>query len=254
MTLAGTTSNFAMTSACVQEPRRNGASPNEEHARDRDAARRDDDGVSYASLRSRPAAESPAPNNSAGSAHAPRDPSVQSSRTASTRISPGPSPHAGRNARGKTFWSPELYTCKIRDTKSATEWYESYGTGPRKAPPAPIRKLVRNPELAGFRGSGGPHVLSGRLHIHRHGERLQAWMWTGMSKRLPRSEEATGAEGTNGWVRAFEGMEHPRLKGYVLHFIENGEPRWVRETSAKQYAAGRRRRTSFEEDVEMSAT
>ncbi|KAJ8496957.1 hypothetical protein ONZ51_g778 [Trametes cubensis] len=38
------------------------------------------------------------------------------------------------------------------------------------------------------------------------------------------------------WKRVRVGEAHPRLRGLVLHFLKNGEPRWVRPASLKKYA------------------
>ncbi|KAI0672262.1 hypothetical protein C8Q78DRAFT_990755 [Trametes maxima] len=37
-------------------------------------------------------------------------------------------------------------------------------------------------------------------------------------------------------------QRHPDMEGYVLHLLDNGEPRWVKEASAKTYACGKKMR------------
>lgn len=153
-------------------------------------------------------------------------------------------------------WRPSLNTRKIRGCDTSTEWTESHSEHPLRAMPA---ALLRKP-----RDQDGSPIPLGRLHVHFHNRGSQTWMLVrrrvaarhelhpepGPSCRPPQA--AVAQEGTAGansapvyrreWVPARAGTKHPRLPGYVLHFLDRGEPSFVREASARNYAASKRKR------------
>ncbi|KAH9854544.1 hypothetical protein C2E23DRAFT_858268 [Lenzites betulinus] len=137
--------------------------------------------------------------------------------------------------RRKTFYSSELHRVKMYSIKREfMEWYESHGEQAHPAPPAPIRKLI----------ASCPHaVRTGRLHLHRHDGGVQAWMWVVLAPECKRGW-VKRERGEARWVEVEAGETHPRMEGHVLHFLDNGETRWVKELTASQYAAqaGRRKR------------
>lgn len=153
-------------------------------------------------------------------------------------------------------WRPNLNTRKIRGCDASTEWTESHSEHPLRAMPA---ALLRNP-----RDQDGLPIPTGRLHVHFHNRGSQTWMLVRrrVAARHRRDSEpgpsghppqtAVAQEGTAGassepvyrreWVPARAGTKHPRLPGYVLHFLDRGEPSFVREASAREYAASKRKR------------
>ncbi|KAI0657524.1 hypothetical protein C8Q70DRAFT_270577 [Cubamyces menziesii] len=166
--------------------------------------------------------------------------------------------------RTKTYWCAEAYRAKIRSIPGErTEWYESRSTVRRDAPPAPIRRIVRE-----------RRARAGCLHIHKHDNGRQAWMLDKCSP--PRRASGSGAQARDRtrtdastsanagaderasrraghgeavvkkervrkagdnlvWVPVDTWTPHPRLKDVVLHFLPNGEPRWAKESSVMQY-------------------
>ncbi|RPD61618.1 hypothetical protein L226DRAFT_570332 [Lentinus tigrinus ALCF2SS1-7] len=127
---------------------------------------------------------------------------------------------------------PERRQFKIRGIDRHVIWYKTADHATLKAPPA--------------------HLLRPRQHalyVHAHRRGIQAWMYfkdaseradrdhsqgTGKGKKTER-KEASEREMLARWRRTYEGQEHPELDGYVLHFLQDGSPRWVRNVSAKAY-------------------
>ncbi|RDX45845.1 hypothetical protein OH76DRAFT_1303638, partial [Lentinus brumalis] len=99
------------------------------------------------------------------------------------------------------------------------------------------------------------------LYVHGHRRGVQAWMYCSTAREgegtrngnwnengeseqgdsLRRGKGASERE----WRRTYEGQEHPDLDGYVLHFLESGAPRWVRNVSAKAYEKAQRKRMAM---------
>ncbi|KAI0772908.1 hypothetical protein BD413DRAFT_622494 [Trametes elegans] len=121
----------------------------------------------------------------------------------------------------KRILHPRKKQHKIRETERYTTWYS---TKSRNALPRP------------------PHILKparGNLYVHRHRAGVQVWLYYACA--VPR--RPAGAEAREGaWQVVHEGVAHPELDGYVLHLLDDGTPRWVKEASAQTYAAARRKR------------
>ena len=119
-----------------------------------------------------------------------------------------------------------------------TEWYESHGPRARDAPPGPIRRLVQE---------RGARV--GCLHVHKHDAGAQTWMLDRAAPSARHQKLPAGAGKCKGpkleWKRVRVGEAHPRLRGLVLHFLKNGEPRWVRPASLKKYAQDNKKRDAM---------
>ncbi|KAI0332254.1 hypothetical protein GY45DRAFT_514344 [Cubamyces sp. BRFM 1775] len=240
------------------------------------AARRDSRAssvVSYATARTEPAAPNrQVPTNSSPPTHIQLPP--QSSQNSGPSNPPPVSPDGrtrtgGNSGKAKTYYCAEVYRAKIRSRPGErTEWYESHGMGPRDAPPAPIRRIVRE------RGA-----RAGCLHVHTHDNGRQAWMLdkgspprrasgsgaqasgrvhTGAYEHAPRradrGEGVVKKERKPGenlvWVSVDTWTPHPRLRDVVLHFLPNGEPRWARESSVMQYKKDWRDREHSTTDAE----
>ncbi|KAI0649889.1 hypothetical protein C8Q79DRAFT_1006217 [Trametes meyenii] len=153
--------------------------------------------------------------------------------------------------RSTTVLRPHRHTHKIRNTTKRTTWY-----GPTES----ARALAAPPD--------GLRPARTWLYVHRYraGAGTQVWMFigagTGLGSRralLPSSsstsstsvgegegegegEEGSEGEGQGGWRVVYPGHRHPDLEGYVLHLLDSGEPRWVKEASAKTYACGKKLR------------
>ncbi|KAI0332251.1 hypothetical protein GY45DRAFT_1369390 [Cubamyces sp. BRFM 1775] len=200
--------------------------------------------VSYATAR-----QSPAPNENEESTDSPGSPAEaqpqtdEQGNTATTDANPVASsvPNSGEATnRGKTqtHFCPDFYTFGIRGGKGeVTEWYESHGPRARDAPPGPIRRLAQE------RGAN-----IGCLHVHTHEDGVQAWMLD-RAPPSPRRQTLPACSGKRTgpkleWRRVHVGEPHPRLRGLVLHFLNNGEPRWVRPASAKKYAKDNKKRAA----------
>ncbi|KAH9903368.1 hypothetical protein C8Q73DRAFT_674433 [Cubamyces lactineus] len=138
-------------------------------------------------------------------------------------------------SKAQTYYCPDLYTFRIRGGEGeVTEWYESHGPRTRELPPAPIRRLAQE------RGAD-----IGCLHVHTHDSGTQAWMLD-LSGPLPRRHTLPAGVDQRRelklvWRRVHVGKTHPRLRGLVLHFLKNGEPRWVRPASLKKYAQDKKK-------------
>ncbi|KAH9903369.1 hypothetical protein C8Q73DRAFT_50340 [Cubamyces lactineus] len=228
------------------------------------AARRDSRAssvVSYATARNESAVlnwQQPTNTNPPANTQPP-----QSSQGGGSSDSP-PAPQEERVVRTKTYWCAEAYRAKVRSIPGErTEWYESRSTVRRDAPPAPIRRIVRE-----------RRARAGCLHVHKYDNGRQAWMLdraspprrasgSGAQARDPprpgattsanagadehASQRASHGEGVVKkerarkagenlvWVPVDTWTPHPRLKDVVLHFLPNGEPRWARESSVMQY-------------------
>ncbi|KAI0697660.1 hypothetical protein C8T65DRAFT_743139 [Cerioporus squamosus] len=119
---------------------------------------------------------------------------------------------------------PERRQFKIRGTDRHVIWYKTADHAALKAPPT---HLLRPQQHA--------------LYVHTHPRGVQAWMYC---PRIGR-EGAGGRDIASEWRRTCEGQEHPDLGGYVLHFLESGAPRWVRNLSAKAYEKAQRKRKAM---------
>lgn len=71
-------------------------------------------------------------------------------------------------------------------------------------------------------------------------------MWT--YERGPDGVKPEGARKV--WVEVQVGAAHPRLWGYVLHFLGSGEPRWVKAHSAVVYSIRNRTAAGDDDDYE----
>lgn len=68
--------------------------------------------------------------------------------------------------------------------------------------------------------------------------RSQAWLWKRLPARTPLDDAQTGGGRIPGrFIRIWEGDEYPKQEDLVLFFAANGEPRWVRKTTARSYAS-----------------
>lgn len=135
--------------------------------------------------------------------------------------------------RRKTYFSTELFKRKINNIDNEyTQWYESDADHKRRAPLERICDLVDQ------------RTRTGRLYVHTHARGVQAWMWT--YERGPDGVKPEGAR--KEWVEVQVGTAHPRLRGYVLHFLGNGEPRWVKAHSAVTYSIRRRASGAGDDD------
>ncbi|KAI0672265.1 hypothetical protein C8Q78DRAFT_739329 [Trametes maxima] len=200
-----------------------------------------------------PRAQSPTP--------APDTPTRPSYRSLFTPSSRSPSPAIAsepRRSRPPTHMYMQVFERKIRGTAYSTVWTESWSEYRRTVPPGPLRAATASDQ-------------SGRLHLHHHESGVQVWMWKRVRPRAAATEkgergdggggdakmEVDGAEGEDRgvpgnserrrlvrreWVRVYEGCRHPRLREHVLHFLDSGEPSWVKPGSAEKYKAGRRMR------------
>ncbi|KAI9069129.1 hypothetical protein FKP32DRAFT_1671630 [Trametes sanguinea] len=90
---------------------------------------------------------------------------------------------------------------RIRSTREKTTWYESSG-----------RDLLPSPLLV-------PLACFGDLYVHTTPDAKQIWLQTA----------------DKGWLSIDVYHPHPWLPGYQLHFIANGEPRWVTQDSLRTY-------------------
>ncbi|KAJ8496955.1 hypothetical protein ONZ51_g777 [Trametes cubensis] len=67
--------------------------------------------------------------------------------------------------------------------------------------------------------------------------------------RMPDAREQAAEEVGEeevGWRMVYPGHAHPDMEGYVLHLLDDGTPRWVKESSAKTYECGRKLRRRLE--------
>ena len=80
-------------------------------------------------------------------------------------------------------------------------WYSSTGPGYLQSP-API-----------------PDAAIGALYVHKTPDGNKAWI---------RIRDGL-------WDTVQTAHPHPFLKGYVLTFLDNGEPRWIRRESLRTY-------------------
>ncbi|KAL1948441.1 hypothetical protein VTO73DRAFT_12516 [Trametes versicolor] len=147
--------------------------------------------------------------------------------------SPGPEQTPQPKKRRKTYFSTELLKRKINNIDNEyTQWYESDADHKRRAPLERICDLVDQ------------RTRTGRLYVHTHALGVQAWMWA--YERGPDGVKPEGAR--KEWVEVQVGAAHPRLRGYVLHFLGNGEPRWVKAHSAVTYSIRRRASGAGDDD------
>ncbi|OJT14742.1 hypothetical protein TRAPUB_8699 [Trametes pubescens] len=163
----------------------------------------------------------------------------------------------------RASWTPNLHTRKIRGCDESTEWSESHSEHSIRAVPV---ALLRNE-----RGRKQRPLSLGHLHLHVHNRGVQTWMlvggavtvrrerdsgWGSKCRSPPAASDAGNApEGVRSanpeplpmrrWIPATIGTKHPQLKGYVLHFLDSGEPGFILEASARNYAAGRKKRKSI---------
>ncbi|KAI9065202.1 hypothetical protein FKP32DRAFT_504059 [Trametes sanguinea] len=143
---------------------------------------------------------------------------------------------------------PYRQSRKIRSTKSYTTWYgPTESSGPLPAPPDILSPC---------------HAF---LYVHKHARGTQVWMFhsarrtamlsssassascqgegpAGVAPETRREPDAEPVKGKGRWKLVYPGFPHPDLAGYVLHLLDDGQPRWVKEASAKTYAGGQRRR------------
>ncbi|KAI9063731.1 hypothetical protein FKP32DRAFT_1676218 [Trametes sanguinea] len=96
----------------------------------------------------------------------------------------------------------------IRSTREKTIWFESSG---RKLLSAPLP--VRTPRF-------------GDLYVHSTPDAKQMWLRTAEQE----------------WMKIDLYHPHPWLPGYKIHFIANGEPRWVTQDSLRTYQTRREKR------------
>ena len=97
----------------------------------------------------------------------------------------------------------------IRDTPEKTVWYSS------RAP----TYLLDPPAVA----------LASLGHVYVHTTpNLDQQLWLFTHARC--------------WEKVHLGHPHPCLKGYVLHVLSNGEPRWVRRETYVKYTTEARKR------------
>ncbi|OSD00149.1 hypothetical protein PYCCODRAFT_1469680 [Trametes coccinea BRFM310] len=90
---------------------------------------------------------------------------------------------------------------RIRSTREKTTWYESNS-----------QSLLPSPLSV-------PLACFGDLYVHTAPDAKQVWLHTAEKE----------------WKRIDNYHPHPWLPGYVLHFIANGEPRWVTQESLRTY-------------------
>ncbi|KAI1782835.1 hypothetical protein LXA43DRAFT_1103362 [Ganoderma leucocontextum] len=140
---------------------------------------------------------------------------------------------------------------KIRNLKEHVRWYYTKSIRPIDAVPADLLK---------------PRHES--LYVHRFKVPFvgwQIWIYVKCAEASLRVQAAADAGGNNGnrdgngngnggedgerqygeWRRVQIGDAHPRLKGYVLHMLDENEPRWVKEKSARDYASGKHKRARW---------
>lgn len=165
------------------------------------------------------------------------------------------------DAAARAPWKPKLRTRKIRGCDESTEWSESRSEHSIRAVPDVL--------LQNERGRDERPLSLGHLHLHVHKRGVQTWMlvsgtvtvhrerdsgW-GSNRQSSQAASAAGSAPTKGvrsanpepqrirkWIPATIGTKHPCLAGYVLHFLDSGEPGFVLEASARNYAAGRKER------------
>ncbi|KAI0363037.1 hypothetical protein BV20DRAFT_1058394 [Pilatotrama ljubarskyi] len=89
----------------------------------------------------------------------------------------------------------------IRSTREKTVWFESRG-----------RSMLSTPETV-------PLARFGDLYVHNSLDVKQVWLRTAEQQ----------------WLKIDIYHPHPWLPGYKLHFIANGEPRWVTQDSLQTY-------------------
>ena len=104
---------------------------------------------------------------------------------------------------------------KIRGSDEYTYWYTSESETMIKEPPSILRPK---------------HT---QLYVHRANNTKTTRIWMYFADN--------GRKGAGRWERIRRWHEHPSMEGYVLHLLQNGEPRWVKEGSARNYAKLSRR-------------
>ena len=129
---------------------------------------------------------------------------------------------------------PERRRFKIRNTDRFTDWYLSRSRRSLDGPPAHLLRPAR-----------------GSLYAHRHANGTQVWLYVVRDKGKEKEEGGSKGKGRavsllrprveGKWERIYPGTEHPDLEGYVLHIIDRGHPRWVKEQTARAYAEKRGR-------------
>lgn len=131
---------------------------------------------------------------------------------------------------------PERRKHKIygTDPEKYTVWYTSRSQKPLKSPPQ------------------GLMPKNAFLYVHTHDGGVQLWVYL---KCMPRQgsdlEDTTIAPH---WERIQTGYEHPgrKMDSYVVHLLDNGEPRWVKLETALGYAARKNARVRARKAYHLS--
>ncbi|KAL1948439.1 hypothetical protein VTO73DRAFT_12514 [Trametes versicolor] len=155
-----------------------------------------------------------------------------------------------KRAEDMASWKPKLRTRKIRGCDESTEWSESRSEDSIRAVPDALLQIER--------GRHGRPLSMGHLHLHVHKRGVQTWMLVSGTVAVRRERDSGWGSAGNApkgvrsanpepqrirkWIPATIGTKHPCLRGYVLHFLDSGEPGFVLEASARNYAAGRKER------------
>ena len=99
----------------------------------------------------------------------------------------------------------------IRSREDVTLWYHSQSSVP-----------VDEPSSSSLHYSDA--LSDGDLFMNVFSGGIKAWVW---------KEKA--------WVPIKEGDPHPRIDGYCVSFLQNGEPSWVTRKTMVTYRGKRRR-------------
>ena len=89
----------------------------------------------------------------------------------------------------------------IRSSPHKTAWHAAHGHGHLTTPP-PLKNVHKND-----------------LYVHKTQDGQQAWI------RLSGDI----------WAPVERDYPHPSLRGYVLTFLKNGDPRWITKASLQKY-------------------